>query len=176
MLKKLIVISIYKTKKYISIPKVLYRKFIDVSDREAVYETVIIGLTLLVLLFSALDFFLATSVGYTSFVEIFDLFVCGIFALDLARRYKKTKGRISMSTFVKRNGIEIFAIIPLDVAFRAFRLVRLFRFAKLGRLSKIGRAGNLFLKFFNKFANPSYLRYKRFKTLIQAKGIKSQKK
>ncbi len=176
MLVKMKALAIVKAKKYFGIPKVLYNEFADISNKEAVYETVIIGLTVLVLSLSALDFFLMTSLRYTSFVEIFDLLVCGIFALDLGRRYKKTKGEISTATFVKRHGIEIFAIIPLDVAFRAFRLVRIFRFARLGRLSKLGRVGNMLMKFINKFANPSYLRYKRFKTLIQAKGIKDQKK
>lgn len=175
MYRKVIVLGIQKVRKYLGIPRVIYKKLINISSKEAVYESVIIGLTLLVLSLSALDFFLETSVAYTSFVEAFDLLVCAVFALDLLRRYKQEKTKLSKSAFIKGHGIEIFAIIPFDVAFRAFRLVRIFRFAKIGRLSKLGRAGNLIVKFVNKFANPSYLRYKRFKTLIQSKGMKDEK-
>ncbi|NBG87798.1 hypothetical protein [Isachenkonia alkalipeptolytica] len=176
MYSKVKALGAEKLRKYVGIPKVLYNKLRDTSSKEAVYESVIIGLTILVLSLSALDLFLITSVAYTSFVEVFDLLVCAVFALDLWRRYRQEKSELSSSAFIKRHGIEIFAIIPLDVAFRAFRLVRIFRFAKLGRLSKLGRAGNLVLKFLNKFANPSYLRYKRFKTLIQSKGMKDESK
>lgn len=174
MLLKIKALGVAKARKYLGIPRVLYKKFIDISDKEAIYESVIIGLTVLVLSLSALDLFLVTSLAFTSFVEIFDLMVCGVFAFDLWRRYKIEKKDLSTMAFIKKHGIEIFAIIPLDVAFRAFRLVRILRFARLGRLSKLGRAGNLALKFLNKFANPSYLRYKRFKSLIQAKGMKDE--
>ncbi len=176
MLLKLKALGVSKARKYLGIPKVLYKKFMDISNKEAIYESVIIGLTVLVLSLSALDLFLDTSVVYTSFVEIFDLLVCGVFAVDLWRRYRIEKKELSTFAFIKKHGIEIFAIIPLDVAFRAFRLVRILRFARLGRLSKLGRAGNLALKFLNKFANPSYLRYKRFKSLIQTKGMKDESK
>jgi len=174
MLLKMKALVVAKVRKYLGIPKVLYKKFIDISDKEAVYESVIIGLTVLVLSLSALDLFLVTSVAYTSFVEVFDLMVCGVFAMDLWRRYRVEKKELSTFMFIKKHGIEIFAIIPLDVAFRVFRLARILRFARLGRLSKLGRVGNLVLKFLNKFANPSYLRYKRFKSLMQAKGMKDE--
>lgn len=172
MLLKIKSLGAAKIQKYLGIPKVLYNKFADLSNKEAIYESVIIGLTILVLGLSALDVFLVTSIAFTSFVEVFDLLVCGVFGLDLWKRYKNKSEEITTKAFIKKNGIEIFAIIPLDVAFRAFRLVRIFRLAKIGGLAKLGRGGNLALKFFNKFANPSYLRFKRFKTLIQAKGMK----
>lgn len=147
----------------------------DVSSKEAIYESVLIFATILILALSTIDMFFIHNLTFTKFVEILDLIICAAFATDLFLRYKKSKQHLTKLQFIKSNFIELFAIIPLDVAFRAFRLVRIFRLARLSRLSRLGRVGNLMLKFINKFANPSYLRYKRFKTLIQAKGMEEEK-
>lgn len=157
-----------KLAKYKKIPNKLVGIVLDVSNKEAIIETIIVLLTLLILSLSAVDMFLVDNIAFTKFVEVFDLLVCAIFAVDLYYHYRKAEVK---KTFLRKHVLELFAIIPLDVAFRVLRLARLFRLAKLSRLSKLGRFGNVLNKFVLKFLNPSYFRLKRFKNFLVSLSI-----
>ncbi|SDY66032.1 ion transporter [Tindallia californiensis] len=156
--------------------KTLLTIITDISDKTAIYETVMALLIVLVLGLSFLDIFVIDNRRFSLYVETFDLAVCAIFAIDLSLRYRAST---SKKSFFKKSWIEILAIIPFDVVFRAFRIVRIVRVAKITRASRIGRFVNTFTKVFRnierlpmiaKMANPQYFRYKRFKKLLFGYG------
>ena len=161
-----------KVKKYAALPKVLYKDVKSMDSRQEVYETCMVMLVLAVIVLSLIDTFATTSIGFTKYVEVFDLFVCAIFAVDLTVRYRKTEKK---KEFFKSSWLEMIAIIPFDVVFRVFRIVRIVRLARLGRFSKLIRSLNTICKLeklplLTKAASPSYVRYKRFNKLLLGYG------
>ncbi|RQD67507.1 MAG: ion transporter [Tindallia sp. MSAO_Bac2] len=149
---------------------------VNVSSKTAIYETVMALLIVLVLGLSFMDIFIIEDPSFSLWVEVFDLVVCGIFAVDLAIRYRHATAK---KEFFKKSWIEILAIIPFDVLFRVFRIFRLVRVLRLTRASRIGRFLNTFSKvlrnveripIFAKLLNPQYFRYKRFKKLLFGYG------
>lgn len=156
--------------------KTLLTIITNISDKTAIYETVMALLIILVLGLSFLDIFVIESKQFSLYVEVFDLIVCVIFGIDLTIRYRAST---SKKSFFKKSWIEILSIIPFDVVFRAFRIVRIIRVARITRASRIGRFVNTFTKVFRnierlpmvaKMANPQYLRYNRFKKLLFGYG------
>lgn len=157
-----------KLSNVVRIPSRVYEIVTDVSDKEAKYETALMLSAVSVIVLSLADLMLIQNRSFTLFVETFDLIVCGAFAIDLYRKYKRVDKK---KGFFWSHIVEIVSIVPFDFVFRAFRLVRLLRYFKLGRLSKLGRLGNLLNKIITKFATPSVLRYKRYKNIIFARGL-----
>lgn len=155
---------------FLKIPVNIYHIIVSVDSKKAIYETFLMLLAILVIILTFFDLFWINHRGFTLFVEIFDLVVCGIFALDLFIKYHSQNTK---KGFFKNHIIEIISIIPLDFVFRFFRLLKIFRFVKLSRLSKMGRLGNLINKMLTKFANPSMLRYKRYKNILFSKGLEN---
>jgi len=71
-------------------------------------------------------------------MEIADLIAILVFAIELYRRYRKTK---SKAEFLKKNWLEILALLPVGLIFRAGRIVEeveIFRSLRLG--AKLGEA------------------------------------
>ncbi len=128
-------------------------------------ETAMIFLIILIMVLSLLDVFIIDNIVFTAYVEVIDLIVCGIFAVDLFKRYMNRKG--SKLDFFKKSWLEIIAIIPLDMVFRYFRLARIFRVLKIGRFAKMGRFANTFMKIFK---SSGFIRYKRFSKLLMGYG------
>lgn len=135
------------------------------STKEQKIETLMILLIVLIMVLSLLDVFIIDNIVFTAYVEVIDLIVCGIFAVDLTKRYLNRKG--SKLEFFKKSWLEILAIIPLDMVFRYFRLARIFRVLKVSRLAKTGRFANTFMKIFK---SSGFVRYKRFSKLLMGFG------
>lgn len=135
------------------------------STREQKIETLMILLILAIMVLSLLDAFVIESIVFTAYVEVIDFIVCGIFAVDLVKRYINREG--SKLDFFKKSWLEILAIIPLDIIFRYFRIVRIVRVFRLGRFAKLGRFANTLMKIFK---SGGVVRYKRFSKLLMGYG------
>lgn len=89
---------------------------------------------------------------YQTYLDSADVIITIIFVIDLLILFRKS---VTFKSFIRRNWIDIIAVIPLGSVFRLAKVVRAVRIIKiLSRTSKITRASkiiktNRFLKFFS---------------------------
>jgi voltage-gated potassium channel len=81
-----------------------------------IYELLLASLVIFSLIYDA------------EYQRILDMFVWGLFVLDYTFRIWLSDNK---KTFIKRNPLDLIAIIPLDQFFQAARIVRLFRVIRL---------------------------------------------
>lgn len=103
------------------------------TSKEKVYYLFVFIFCVISIVFAVLDF----TKGLTREQQIADWTIYGMFVADYVIRFIMADGK---KAFVKANIFDLLAILPLNSAFRAFRL---FRFAKLLRLTKLFRVGAL---------------------------------
>ncbi|MFQ6120558.1 MAG: ion transporter [Methanosarcinales archaeon] len=80
----------------------------------------------------ALEFLYELTYKQEHIIEIMDIFIIIIFAIDLYKEYRRYKG--SKISFMKQHWLDILAIIPL---FRIIRIAKLAKIEELGKLEKI---------------------------------------
>ena len=103
------------------------------TSKEKVYYLFVFIFCIVSIVFAVLDF----TQGLTREQQIADWIVYSMFVADYVIRFIMADNK---KIFVKSNIFDLLAILPLNSAFRAFRL---FRFAKLLRLTKLFRVGAL---------------------------------
>ncbi len=164
-MQKIIGLAKKTIKKFVGIYKTIISVLKENETREQKIETLMVSLILGIMVLSLMDAFIIDNIVFTAYVEAIDLIVCGIFAVDLVKRYINREG--SRWDYFKKSWLEIIAIIPLDMVFRYFRIVRIVRVMRMGRVAKLGRFANTFMKIFK---SAGFMRYKRFNKILMGYG------
>jgi len=107
---------------------------LEVGSIKIIYEIVMMLLALMVAVILYIDFTKELSSQQSAVLHSLDLGILIIFAGDYFSRLYKADNK---STFFKQNLLDLIAIIPFDMTFRAARLARLVRIGRLLRTLRV---------------------------------------
>ncbi len=155
---------------------------------ENAWDVVVFFGVALVMVILVLESFFDLSVypGLNEGLQALDFIVLGIFLIDLLVIFKHTK---SVTLFLKKNWIDIIAVLPLGTVFRAAKVVRAVRIVKMfskaekaakgtSKLLKANRGFKIFSKDsgFNKIMHPELANVSKSKKINSSKKKKATKK
>ena len=130
----------------------------------------------LLLVVTIIELFYGLGKGMSLFVDIFDVYVIIIFAIDLYYRWFETP---HFFPYVKKHILDIIATIPFNLIFlglegltliRAFRGVRIL--ARISRLARFARYGRLLRLLRFAARAPRFLRFRKH---VQKAKIRNRK-
>ena len=134
----------------------------------------------LLLVVTIIELFYGVGKGMSLFIDIFDVYVIIIFAIDLYYRWFETPHLIP---YVKKHFLDILATIPFNLIFlgieglaslRAFRGVRILaRIAKMARFARYGRLLRL-LRFAARA--PRFLRFRKHVKTAKIRKVQPHEK
>lgn len=132
---------------------------------EKVVDKMIVPALLAVLVIVVLElFFTETAHHYDELINMADLAVIGIFAVDLSFKYHDASTK---EGFLRSHWLEIMAITPLFLVFRVFETLRVFSSAEIGQeaahLAEGARSG----RFSNFFRSSELARSSRFGRFVR---------
>ncbi|MBU0761709.1 MAG: ion transporter [Candidatus Altiarchaeota archaeon] len=120
-----------------------------VSKTELVWELIIIFAAVISIAFLIVEYGFGEHVSEAVLEEIeeIDMWLLGLFVLDVGGRHVFSKGdKLSLAynvSFVKHNWLDILAISPFLRFLRVFRFARLFRLTKVAKVSEIAKVSKI---------------------------------